>query len=201
MAKSKYTAIKKDINLVELNQSNSMEYKHYIHIGFNGYSLLGGNSMTEYESYAVYEAIQRSKIYNLLIDFDQLILDNKDRFVSTLKRARNRIKSQKIDGWNDKKFVIIDEFMVEFSRILDEITHSYSVLNITSEMESNSRYGNPYELARYWYWKDDKNHVGFLRAVTEMEAIDRLREMHEDAGKITWISVEKYTKIIAYFVD
>lgn len=68
-------------------------------------------------------------------------------------------------------------------------------LIITENLELKSRYRIPHENARYWYWKDNKGNKGKLRAVQEMEALDRLDEFFPQRGAITWISRDNYNKI------
>ncbi|WP_145859083.1 hypothetical protein [Pedobacter suwonensis] len=66
------------------------------------------------------------------------------------------------------------------------------MLFINKELEIKSRYSLPSKNARKWFWKDDCNSIGFLYAITEMEALDRLREAFNEAGSITWISEKEF---------
>lgn len=65
-------------------------------------------------------------------------------------------------------------------------------LIINDAVEGKSRYGIPHEKSRFWYWKDDLGNKGYLRAITEMEALDRLDEAIQHRGKLTWISENDY---------
>ncbi|MGL5236332.1 MAG: hypothetical protein ACRC8Z_16545 [Empedobacter falsenii] len=66
-------------------------------------------------------------------------------------------------------------------------------LIITEELEQVSRFSfSEWSTYYNWYWKDDIDNIGFLRAVTEMEALDRLREAFPFAGTIRWISKEEF---------
>ena len=66
---------------------------------------------------------------------------------------------------------------------------------IIDSMERESRYGIPHENARFWYWKDDLSNKGYLRAIGEMEALDRLDEAFPQRGALIWISKEDYKNL------
>lgn len=66
---------------------------------------------------------------------------------------------------------------------------------IVDSMGRESRYGMPHENARFWYWKDDIGNKGYLRAITEMEALDRLDEASPQRGALVWISQKDYKKL------
>lgn len=65
-------------------------------------------------------------------------------------------------------------------------------LVLDKTLESQSKYGEPYEKSRNWYFKDNLGNFGVLRASTEMEALDRLREAFEEVGSIKWITKTEY---------
>jgi len=69
------------------------------------------------------------------------------------------------------------------------------------DLEEKSEYGVPHESARFWYWAEDEGRLfgyketgvyGSLRASTEMEALDRLREAFPIINAIHWISQSYY---------
>ncbi len=62
-------------------------------------------------------------------------------------------------------------------------------------METQSRFRIPNKNARFWFWKDNLGNKGYLRAITEMEAIDRLDEAFPQRGALTWISQQEYKAI------
>lgn len=66
---------------------------------------------------------------------------------------------------------------------------------IEDSMERESRYGIPHENARVWYWKDNLGNKGYLRAIGEMEALDRLDEAFSNRGALTWISDKDYKNL------
>lgn len=65
-------------------------------------------------------------------------------------------------------------------------------LVLDKTLESKSKYGEPYEKSRDWYFKDDLGNFGTLRANGEMEALERLREAFDEVGAIKWISKTEY---------
>ncbi len=71
----------------------------------------------------------------------------------------------------------------------------YNILLLTEYLENESRYGKPIPNARIWYWKDEIGNIGYLYAITEMEALDRLREAFTEVGCITWISEREFKKL------
>ncbi|WP_312399537.1 hypothetical protein [Chryseobacterium sp.] len=71
-----------------------------------------------------------------------------------------------------------------------------SKLVLSEDLEIKSRYGKPHVNSRFWFWKDELQNIGSLRANTEMEALERLREAFPDAGCITWISGKEYNDFI-----
>ncbi|WP_073000225.1 hypothetical protein [Epilithonimonas mollis] len=69
-------------------------------------------------------------------------------------------------------------------------------LVITAELEKKGKHGTPSDKALFWFWKDEIGNIGFLRAITEMEALDRLRDCFPEAGRITWITSSNYLESI-----
>ncbi len=74
-------------------------------------------------------------------------------------------------------------------------TTELTKLIITEELEKKSIFGVPHIKSYYWYWVDDRGNIGFLSAITEMEALDRLREAFEEVGAIKWITHSKYEEL------
>lgn len=73
-------------------------------------------------------------------------------------------------------------------------------LIINQELEQKSKWSFNENIDYYnWYWKDDKGNVGYLRAITEMEALDRLREAFPEAGTITWINIKIFNDLIKIY--
>lgn len=79
------------------------------------------------------------------------------------------------------------------------------IYDITPEMESQSKFGVPHDNAFIWFWaeidKETKEYIGnkgTLHAITEMEALDRLREAFPDIGVIKWVSSTIYLYIMGY---
>ena len=68
-------------------------------------------------------------------------------------------------------------------------------LIINEAVEKKSRFGIPHENARLWYWKDNLQNKGYLRAISEMEALDRLDEAIQNRGRLTWISEKDYKNL------
>ncbi|MGV0919745.1 hypothetical protein ACTS94_05060 [Empedobacter falsenii] len=69
-------------------------------------------------------------------------------------------------------------------------------LILTEELEKKSKYSFNKNIDYHrWHWKDNKGNIGYLRAITEMEAIDRLREAFPEVGSITWISQKNYNEL------
>ena len=70
---------------------------------------------------------------------------------------------------------------------------------LTKSQEKKSKFGPPSKLSRKWMWQelDEKTkkptgNYGSINAITEMEALDRLREAFETIGLIRWISKSEY---------
>lgn len=66
---------------------------------------------------------------------------------------------------------------------------------ITESMERNSRFRLAHENAKIWYWMDNLGNKGHLRAIGEMEALDRLSEVFPERGVLTWIHQTTYEKL------
>lgn len=69
--------------------------------------------------------------------------------------------------------------------------------------ESKSYYGPVREPVHNWYWaelnrdtREPTGNIGSLRACTEMEALDRLREGCPDIGMIKWLKPSEYKTIV-----
>lgn len=72
----------------------------------------------------------------------------------------------------------------------------------TTPADFKSRYGKPSHLACTWYWAERielqrTGKIGTIQAISEMEALDRLREAFPEIKAITWISKEFYTFLAA----
>lgn len=65
---------------------------------------------------------------------------------------------------------------------------------LTKDIDDKSKYQSKSPNRYVWYWKEtsDRNIFGHLLAVTEMEAIDRLREAFPDVKGIAWLTKANY---------
>lgn len=69
---------------------------------------------------------------------------------------------------------------------------------IFANMEQKSIYGIPHENSKLRFWAEvdqtgkRTGNAGNLRASTEIEALDRLREAYPEIGRIEWIRPEEY---------
>lgn len=73
--------------------------------------------------------------------------------------------------------------------------------DLGSDLEAKSKYGVPHPSSFVWYWAENEGRLfnyaetgvyGSLRALTEMEALDRLREAFPQVKALGWVYKSHY---------
>lgn len=198
---SNYKQIAKiDNELVYVNQSIKSPNRNYINIGFNGISFVGGKGLTELEVKGILDAIELTKIYTLFTHNEKLYESFINQFSDTVMNIRKEIKKVKVFTENEQSAY----YFGEFTKIFFTIKLGINRCDYTDEVQSNSKYKVLSDNSRKWYFMDNSNNVGFVMAVTEMEAIDRVRDSFKEVLTIKWIGEKIYNDIfsgLAEFVN